>query len=145
MTSFTLRNVSACYVWHDLSALDASNLKKVAPLRADIFAATPTVKAICPSEGWTSGGTSDVIVVSFCCSDANDQSDMSERGLDVGRHQHHRHRRSLFRRCSSRLRQHACLERGMTSSSLYYICLCCNSTYSYGCVNQHSTDCMVGK
>ena len=30
-----------------------------------LFAATPTIKAICPSEGWTSDGTSDVIVVSF--------------------------------------------------------------------------------
>ena len=26
------------------------------------FAATPTIKAICPSEGWTSGGTTVIII-----------------------------------------------------------------------------------
>ena len=27
-----------------------------------LFAATPTIKAICPSEGWTSGGTSIIVI-----------------------------------------------------------------------------------
>ena len=32
---------------------------------ASFVAATPIIKAVCPNEGWTSGGSSDVMFASF--------------------------------------------------------------------------------
>ena len=43
---------------------------------------------------------------------SDDQGDLSERGLDVGRHDGHDRRRQLLRRPAGRLRQYARLERG---------------------------------